>query len=113
MALDTMIAVLRYRSGAGSFAVPKHGHSRMKTILPATILATVLAACSGEDHPVDATAVPQAVNVYSHRHYEVDKQLFADFEKTTGISVHVIDADDDQLLARLSAESANSQADNV
>lgn len=113
MMRDTMIAVLRYRSGAGSFAVPKHGHSRMKTILPATILATVLAACSGEDHPVDGTAVPQAVNVYSHRHYEVDKQLFADFEKATGISVHVIDADDDQLLARLSAEGANSQADVI
>ncbi len=53
------------------------------------------------------------VNVYTHRHYETDKALFALFEKETGIKVNVVMADDDELLSRLDAEGANSPADVI
>ena len=33
---------------------------------------------------------PQEVNVYTHRHYPADQELFAAFEKETGIKVNVI-----------------------
>lgn len=51
------------------------------------------------------------VNLYSHRHYEIDKQLFADFTAATGIKVNVVQAPADQLLERLKTEGANSPAD--
>ena len=65
-----------------------------------------------------ACSAPQAdeekvVNVYTHRHYETDKQLFADFEQKTGIKVNVVMAEDDELLSRLEAEGDNSPADVI
>ncbi len=51
------------------------------------------------------------LNLYSHRHYEVDRQIFADFTAATGIKVNVVQASADQLIERLRAEGANSPAD--
>lgn len=51
------------------------------------------------------------VNLYSHRHYEIDRQIFADFTAETGIKVNVVQASADQLIERLKAEGANSPAD--
>jgi iron(III) transport system substrate-binding protein len=55
----------------------------------------------------------KVVNVYTHRHYDTDKQLFTDFEQKTGIKVNVVMAEDDELLSRLEAEGANSPADVI
>ncbi len=54
---------------------------------------------------------PREVNVYSHRHYDTDKGLFAAFTEKTGIKVNVIEADDDDVLERLEQEGANSPCD--
>ncbi len=67
---------------------------------------------------VVACAAPEkkdekVVNVYTHRHYDTDKQLFTDFEQKTGIKVNVVMAEDDELLSRLEAEGANSPADVI
>jgi iron(III) transport system substrate-binding protein len=51
------------------------------------------------------------VNIYSHRHYDSDKQLFSRFTATTGIKVNVVQADADQLMQRLETEGRNSPAD--
>jgi len=51
------------------------------------------------------------VNVYSHRHYDTDKQLFEAFTEKTGITVNVVLADDDEVLARLEAEGDKSPCD--
>jgi len=51
------------------------------------------------------------VNVYSHRHYEADKELFATFEKKTGIKVNVLLAKADQLIERIKAEGEKTNAD--
>ncbi|MGL1891599.1 MAG: Fe(3+) ABC transporter substrate-binding protein [Spirochaetaceae bacterium] len=51
------------------------------------------------------------VNVYTHRHYDIDKQLFEQFTKETGIVVNVVKADADQLIERLKNEGVNSPAD--
>lgn len=51
------------------------------------------------------------VNIYSSRHYDADKLLFAAFEKETGIQVNVIEGKDDELIERLKAEGRNSPAD--
>lgn len=51
------------------------------------------------------------VNVYTHRHYDSDKQLFKLFETKTGIKVNVVSAKADQLIERLKTEGKNSPAD--
>lgn len=51
------------------------------------------------------------VNVYSGRHYEIDEQLFQEFYEQTGIRVHLVKADADQLISRLELEGASSPAD--
>jgi len=88
----------------------------MRNLLPVLALS-LLAACTNKGGG-DTTTQPTAdsarvVNVYTHRHYETDKQLFAQFTKETGIEVKVIMADDDELLSRLEAEGQNSPADII
>ncbi len=93
---------------------------RLAQLLPALGLA-VLAACTGEAPPPAASGgasptTPKSeaagvVNVYSHRHYETDKKLFAQFEAQTGISVRVVKAGADALIERLASEGASSPAD--
>ena len=51
------------------------------------------------------------INIYSQRHYEVDKKQYENFEKITGIKVNVIKANADELLERLKNEGENSPAD--
>lgn len=51
------------------------------------------------------------VNIYSHRHYDTDKQLFKKFEETTGIKVNIVNAKANELIKRLENEGLNSPAD--
>ncbi len=59
------------------------------------------------------TGSENTVNVYTHRHYDTDKQLFAAFEQKTGITVKVLDGTDDELFVRLEREGVNSPADVI
>lgn len=52
-----------------------------------------------------------AVNVYSARNYDVDKDIFLRFEEETGIKVNLIEGKGDELLERMSREKSNPQAD--
>lgn len=67
------------------------------------ILSFVLFACGG-----DAVEV---VNIYTHRHYAADQELFARFTDQTGIKVNVVNASADELIKKLELEGANSPAD--
>ena len=58
-----------------------------------------------------AHAEDKELTVYSHRHYEVDKQLFSDFEDKTGIKVKVVKAKADQLIKRLELEGEKTPCD--
>jgi len=51
------------------------------------------------------------INVYTHRHYDADKKLFAKFTDLTGIKVNVIKGSADQLIQRLQSEGEKSPAD--
>lgn len=60
---------------------------------------------------VGVCSAAEELNLYSHRHYEIDKQIFADFTAATGIKVNVVQASADQLIERLKAEGNSSPAD--
>lgn len=53
----------------------------------------------------------QVVNVYSGRHYNTDKQLYAQFTRQTGIRVNLIEGKDDEMIERLRREGSKSPAD--
>lgn len=51
------------------------------------------------------------VNIYTHRHYDTDKQLFSQFEKETGIKVNVVKAKASQLIKKIEIEGKDTPAD--
>jgi len=53
------------------------------------------------------------VNVYSKRHYQVDKDLFKKFEEEFGIKVNVVKASADELIERIITEGENCPADLI
>lgn len=57
------------------------------------------------------TSKEDIVNVYTHRHYKADDQLFEKFTKETGIKVNIVNASADELIQRLETEGKNSEAD--
>src|SRR5690606_14713707 len=75
----------------------------------AVLLAPFAIACGGA--ATDNAAEEAVVNVYSHRHYDIDKELFARFTEETGIAVNVVTAGADELITRLEAEGTASPAD--
>jgi iron(III) transport system substrate-binding protein len=79
-----------------------------------TAVVVALAACGSDAESggtPDATASAGVVNVYSHRHYDADQELFDRFAETTGIEVNVVTASADELITRLQNEGASSPAD--
>ena len=53
------------------------------------------------------------VNVYTKRHYQVDKDLFKSFETEYGIKVNVVKASADELIERIKTEGENGPADLI
>lgn len=58
-----------------------------------------------------AQAKKEVVNLYSHRHYDVDKEIYKSFEKKTGIKVNVVKAKASQLIKKIAQEGKNTPAD--
>lgn len=82
----------------------------MKKIFIIALSTIVLFACKTEAKK-DQKAKQQEVNVYTHRHYKADQELFAQFEKETGIKVNVVNAKADELMQKMTIEGEQSPAD--
>lgn len=77
--------------------------SRRVFTLGASALA--LAACN------QAGGGDNYVNVYTARHYDADRQLYAAFEEATGVAVRALTGNAEQLLERIRAEGDATEAD--
>ncbi len=73
--------------------------------------AALVVACTGDGQQDGARDDAGVVNVYSHRHYDTDQELFRRFTELTGIQVNIQTASADELITRLETEGANTQAD--
>jgi iron(III) transport system substrate-binding protein len=73
------------------------------------LLLISVIACKSEKKEIENKS--KEVNVYTHRHYKADQELFAQFEKETGITVNVVNAKADELMQKMSLEGAQSPAD--
>ncbi|MFK8794623.1 Fe(3+) ABC transporter substrate-binding protein [Planococcus plakortidis] len=80
----------------------------------------VLAACgssntaeeeSAETSGDEAETASNEVNLYTARHYDVDDELYKQFEEETGIKVNLIKGEADELLERIKREGDATQAD--
>lgn len=80
-----------------------------------TFSLALLTACGGGEPgqagDQESMAAGGEVNVYSHRHYDTDQELFDRFTEETGIQVNVVTASADELITRLETEGENSPAD--
>lgn len=88
----------------------------MKKLLLTITAISLLVACKNEGEKKENSTVQEAskeqvVNVYTHRHYESDQDIFERFEKKTGIKVKVINASADELIQKMKMEGAQSPAD--
>lgn len=79
----------------------------MKKIIYFSLLLPIFIFCTSCGSGFDENVV----NVYTHRHYKADDQLFSDFTEATGIKVNIINASADELIQRLETEGENSNAD--
>jgi iron(III) transport system substrate-binding protein len=85
--------------------------SRAAAMTMAAIFTVGIAACGADAPRSQPDGAGGVVNVYSHRHYDIDRQLFERFKQETGIQVNVVSASADELLTRLQTEGASSPAD--
>lgn len=76
-----------------------------------TIPAIAIAIAFTSSTFVHADNASEKINIYTHRHYDVDQQLFEQFTEATGIEVNVVKAKADQLIERLKSEGEGSPAD--
>lgn len=79
------------------------------------IVAVLLTACLSDEKPAESkqkeVQTEQSITLYTHRHYETDKAIFADFEEQTGIKINVVKANADELIQKMASEGAASPAD--
>ncbi|MEM7108458.1 MAG: Fe(3+) ABC transporter substrate-binding protein [Bacteroidota bacterium] len=83
----------------------------MKYITLIISCLVMLGSCKSPQEKTEDNPVDQVVNVYTHRHYDVDQQLFEKFEEETGIQVNVVNANADELIQKMEAEGQESPAD--
>lgn len=73
---------------------------------------TALLVCATTATAFASSAFAQEeLNLYSSRHYDTDERLYSDFTELTGITINRIEANADELIARMQAEGVNSPAD--
>jgi iron(III) transport system substrate-binding protein len=84
---------------------------QLKSIGLGVVGLALAGALIGCNRSADDQGRDKVVNVYSGRHYNTDKELYADFTRRTGITVNVIEGKDDELIERLRREGDNSPAD--
>ncbi len=82
----------------------------MKRIYILLVISAIIISCK-EDKKNEGKVKEQVVTIYTHRHYPTDQELFAKFERQTGIKVNVVNAKADELIQKMTLEGEQSPAD--
>ncbi|NQY07464.1 MAG: Fe(3+) ABC transporter substrate-binding protein [Flavobacteriaceae bacterium] len=79
------------------------------------LFAIAIVSCAGEKKSEKETEKveekEQFITLYTHRHYDTDKEIFKKFEEKTGIEVKVVKASADELIQKMESEGDQSPAD--
>lgn len=85
---------------------------RKHILLLATLASGFLISCNNNQNASSTNENESTeLNVYTHRHYESDQDLFKRFEEQSGIKVNVINASADELIQKMIMEGKDSPAD--
>lgn len=79
-------------------------------LILATLASGLLISCNNSEK-ASSTTESNEINVYTHRHYESDQDLFKLFEEKTGVKVNVVNASADELIQKMIMEGKDSPAD--
>ena len=87
-----------------------------KNFLILVLAFSFFTACNNEKKdPVNDNKsnpnISKELTLYTHRHYPSDQELFAQFEKETGITINVVNASADELIQKMTLEGSESPAD--
>ncbi|HBT47069.1 MAG TPA: Fe(3+) ABC transporter substrate-binding protein [Peptococcaceae bacterium] len=88
--------------------------SKLVAVLMLMAIVTGLAGCGTDPKPranPEKVSEEKIVNVYTARHYDVDKKLFAKFTEETGIRVNVLEGKAEELIERIKREGSDTAAD--
>lgn len=83
--------------------------TKSSLLIVATLAIGLMTGCAPKVDP--QTSSEEVINVYSARHYDVDKELYKQFEEETGIKVNVVEGKAPELLERMKREGKDTQAD--
>lgn len=84
---------------------------KKKSIISLASIAMLTIGVATGCAPKTSKSQENVINVYSARHYDVDKELYKEFEEKTGIKVNVVEGKAPELLERLKREGKDTQAD--
>lgn len=79
-------------------------------LIPLLVIAVFLSSCILKQDEQLQSDRP-SVNVFSARHYEVDRAVFQEFTKRTGIQVNEVKGTAEELIERMKREGQASSAD--
>ncbi len=83
----------------------------LKNISITIVVFFVLISCGENKKHELPLSETKEITIYTHRHYDSDKKIIANFEKETGIKVNIVKAKADELLQKLEVEGKHSPAD--
>ena len=83
----------------------------MKNTLYLLLVVVAFFSCENDKKSTKDASTLKEINVYTHRHYESDQELFKAFEEESGIKVNVINASADELIQKMVLEGEQSPAD--
>lgn len=120
--ISSLAAALRATTAVVRRAASPTTPGRLGVAGVAAAAIVALGACGGGDDAPEAggsggeagagaASGDSVINVYSHRHYPSDRELFDRFTERTGIEVNVVTGSADQLITRLATEGEGSPAD--
>ncbi|MEM6724965.1 MAG: Fe(3+) ABC transporter substrate-binding protein [Bacteroidota bacterium] len=75
------------------------------------ILLCILTLFSCGDTGQQTEQEQEEITLYTHRHYDADKDIIEAFENETGIKVNVVKANADELIQKMESEGDQSPAD--
>jgi iron(III) transport system substrate-binding protein len=86
----------------------------LKRISYLLIIVFLIPACNSESNKQTSNKSEikeQFITLYTHRHYDSDKEIFLKFEEKTGIKINVIKSSADELIQKMESEGEQSVAD--
>ncbi|MBP2026850.1 iron(III) transport system substrate-binding protein [Acetoanaerobium pronyense] len=86
----------------------------LKLVFLAIVVMSLLitAGCGSlNEEPTTEPEDKGFVNLYTSRHYDIDRELYDMFEEQTGIKVNVVEGKGDELMERLDREAEATEAD--